>query len=106
MAEGGELPVERRVLVEASGADWEGLLFNLLNELIYISDARGLVPREVHLDSFREDREGYHIRVTVSGASKGSARRHLVREVKAATYHGLSFKREGSTYSVQVIFDV
>lgn len=106
MADAEGLPIERRVSLDVAGGDWEELVFNLLNELIYLSEADGLVFQDVHLDSFDEDERGFRLRLTALAIRRDTARGHLLRELKAATYHGLKFEKVGSKYSIRVIFDL
>ena len=76
--------------------DRGALLVALLEELIYLADTEGFVPDriDVHLDARR-----------LAGVTDGR-RTQIDPIVKAATYHGLRFERDGDAWEARVVFDV
>ena len=86
--------------VEVKEADMEGMLFEWLNNLIYIFDVEELILKRFDIVEFEEGRL-----VAVCHGEKYDPYRHQLKtEVKSATYHMLEVDREKNR--VQVIFDI
>ena len=91
-------PAERDVRdVAAAGGDRATLLADWLGELVFLAETEGFMPTGLA----RLDREGDDLRARVEG-HRGRPR-HLV---KAVTYHGLSFDRDGGAWRASVVLDV
>lgn len=86
--------------VELTGEDMETLLFDWLNELIYLFDAKHLLFKSFDIMDLTE--EG--LKAVCLGERYDPGRHQLKTGVKAATYYLLRVDRE--KYRVQVIFDV
>ncbi len=93
---------ETHLEVSVSAPDREALLVAWLNELLYLLDARGFLPRRCRITRLSEtelaaELFGDHL----------EPRRHAVRRmVKAATYHGLSVSQTGEQWEARVILDL
>ncbi len=86
--------------VEISEADFESLLFEWLNSLVYLFDVEMLLFKRfdiIKLDSGR-------LTAICHGEKYDPSRHHLKTGVKAATYHMLKVDEEKK--QVQVIFDI
>lgn len=88
----------RKVTVQAQDA--EGLLFNWINELIYIFEVERLLFKSFDITEFT----GLSLEATCWGEKYDPSRHQLRTGVKSATYHML--KVDGEKNRVQVIFDV
>ena len=88
----------RKVTVQAQDA--EGLLFNWINELIYIFEVERLLFKSFNITEFT----GQSLELTCWGEKYDPSRHQLKTGVKSATYHML--KVDGEKNRVQVIFDV
>jgi SHS2 domain-containing protein len=88
----------RKVTVQAQDA--EGLLFNWINELIYIFEVERLLFKSFNITEFT----GQSLGATCWGEKYDPSRHQLKTGVKSATYHML--KVDGEENRVQVIFDV
>jgi SHS2 domain-containing protein len=88
----------RRVVV--SDTDMEGLLFEWLNDLIYLFDVETLLFCRFDIVEFREDK----LEAVCYGERYDAYRHRLKTGVKSATYHMLEVNAEKNT--VRVIFDV
>ena len=86
--------------VEISEEDWEGLLFEWLNNLLYLFDVEMLLFKRFDIMEFGDSR----LYATCHGEKYDPSRHHLKTGVKSATYHMLKVDREKN--QVQVIFDV
>jgi protein archease len=90
---GGE-PARHELDLEAP--DRGALLVAFLEELIFLADTEGFVPDRSELDAERTH---------LSGLLEGR-RTRIDPIVKAATYHGLRFVRDGEVWDARVVFDV
>ena len=88
----------RKVTVQAQDA--ESLLFNWINELIYIFEVERLLFKSFYITEFT----GQSLEATCWGERYDPSRHQLKTGVKSATYHML--KVDGEKNRVQVIFDV
>jgi len=88
--------------VEVKAAEVEVLLVEWLNELIYISDVEHVLFKRFDINELDNTR----VRAICFGEKMKPGQHRLKREIKAATYHMLQLKKDGSRYKVQIIFDV
>ena len=90
------LSVQREVEVE--GIDYESVLVNWLNELLYLQDTRGeaYAAFAVHRLSRRR------LQATV----RGQPTEDIYRIIKGATYHDLAIEETGKGYVVTIVLDV
>lgn len=86
--------------VEATGEDMETLLFEWLNELIYLFDAKRLLFKRFDIMELTDE----VLKAVCHGEKYDPGRHQLKTGVKAATYYLLRVDRE--KHHVQVIFDV
>lgn len=90
---------EKRLQVAGDAADY--LLFDWLNELLYIVDTAHWLPCQFDV---RLTDEG--LSAVVRGEPIDPARHRLEHEVKAITYHGLSVSEADGRWSAEVIVDI
>ncbi len=93
--------VEHTEVVEVAGDEPPLLMFDCLNELLYIFATRGLLFRE-----FQVERTATGLRVTARGEKMDAARHRMEHEVKAITYHGLRCEASGDGWLAEVILDI
>ena len=88
--------------LEAQGTDLESLLFNLMDEFLFIADVEFLVPKSVHITVDHEN-------ISASAVCKGerfSAATHEVGiQIKAVTYHMMEVKETPDGWYVRMVFD-
>jgi SHS2 domain-containing protein len=90
--ESGE-PVAREVVLRAT--DPASQLVELLEELVFLADTEGFVPRRLmQIDLVQR-------RAVVEG-NRGAP----PPLIKAVTYHGLEFRRDGEEWTARVVLDV
>lgn len=77
------------------------MLFEFLNEIIYLADARSAVFRCVHVVEVNEIIKAY-----LEGETFDPSKHIIKEQVKAATYHQLVFERIDKGWFARVIFDV
>jgi len=86
--------------VAVTAGDVEGLLFNWLNELIYVFEVEHLLFKRFDISELTE----HNLKATCWGETYDPSRHQLKLGVKSATYHMLEV--DGEKNRVQVIFDV
>lgn len=84
--------------VTVSAEDTESLLFNWLNELIYVFEMERLLLMRFDITEFGER----HLKAECRGEKYDPSRHQLKSGVKSATYHMLKIDKD----QVRVIFDV
>jgi len=95
--------VEPRVSRELviSGSDHAYLLFDWLNELLYLCDTERLAFSQF---SVEVNEEG--LKAVARGEPLDPGRHHLTHEIKAITYHGLKVEETPDGWLAEVIVDI
>ncbi len=97
-------PSKRRKMT-VSDKSVEKLLFNFLQEIIYLKDAELMVFSKYTVKI--KDRNGTYSLVCIAYGEKIDAEKHeLVVDVKAITYHLFEVKNEGGKWKSRVILDI
>jgi protein archease len=96
------LHARTRLEVTASAPDREALLVAWLNELLYLLDTRGLLPRRCRIIRLTET----SLTAEIVGETIDPRRHRVRRMVKAATYHGLHLAQEDGQWEARVILDL
>jgi len=89
--------------LEVLGHDLKALLFNWLNEVLYVSTTGGMLFSKFRVDI---DERTMVLKATCWGEKLDRKKHDLRGEVKAVTYHKMEISKEGDYWRVQVIFDV
>ena len=86
------------IILEAS--DWDALLLDWLNELVSLSDSRGLIFTDFAMEKLTA--KSLHAKVF------GLPRSYFAmeRDVKAVTAHGMKIHKFNKLLEVEIIFDV
>ena len=87
--------------VELEADDLDELMFMWLNEILYIVNTEEIIFCE-----FSVDVNGNRLEGSMRGEPLDFSKHEIKDEIKAATYHELTVKREGELWEVRVIFDV
>ena len=89
-------------MVETEGNDLKSLLFNLMDEFLYLIDVEFLVPKQIQL-------EIDSIKFKAIAKCKGerfNANKHEVGiAVKAGTYHLKEIKKHNGGWVIRMVFD-
>jgi SHS2 domain-containing protein len=93
-------PTETREFVIVGG-DRDYLLFDWLNELLYVFDTERLL-----LSQFDVRLTGEGLTATARGEPYDAQRHRLDHEVKAITYHGLRVEQDADGWLAEVIVDI
>jgi SHS2 domain-containing protein len=91
--------------IELSNDKLDMLLFDLLQELIFLKDAERLLLRirEVQID---DKAEMYLVKATAEGETLDVERHHQRADVKAVTLHDFSVKRTEGGWKARVLLDI
>ena len=88
--------------VDIDASDGDALLLAWLNELLYILDVDYLLLKEFEITKLTP----IGLSAVCHGETLDLKKHRLKREVKAATYHGLSIIKSNDQYSAHIIFDI
>ena len=97
-------PLEIR-RVELSNEKLDMLLFDLLQELIFLKDAECLLLRMREMQ-IAEKNETYLLKATAEGEPLDPQRHHQRADVKAVTLHDFSVQRTESGWKARVLLDI
>jgi SHS2 domain-containing protein len=91
--------------IELSNDELDMLLFDLLQELIYLKDSERLLLRiqEVQID---ENEGRYFLKATAGGEPLHAERHHQRADVKAVTLHEFSVERVDGGWRARVLLDI
>ncbi|MBN2334603.1 archease [Candidatus Bathyarchaeota archaeon] len=88
--------------LEAEGSDLESLLFNLMDEFLYINDVEQLVPRRINIEV---DKKNFTAVAECVGERFSAATHEVGIAVKAVTFHMMEIVEEGGGWRVRIVFD-
>ena len=91
--------------IELSNEKLDMLLFDLLQELIFLKDANRLLLRlrEVQV---AEKHRSYFVKATAEGEPLDAQRHHQRADVKAVTLHDFSVERTEGGWKARVLLDI
>ncbi|MFH0890295.1 MAG: archease [Candidatus Aenigmatarchaeota archaeon] len=98
-----ELKKRRKITVSAKEID--KLLFNFLQEIIYVKDAELLIFGKYKI-RIRERGDLYSLVCSAFGEKRDMEKHELVVDVKAVTYHMFEVKKEKDKWKARVILDI
>lgn len=88
--------------VTVSGHDYESLLVNWLEEILYLFDSARFAAREFHVDEIT----AVLVSGRLTGEPRDSARHPWKVIVKAVTYHDIEVAERGGRWEARVFVDV
>jgi SHS2 domain-containing protein len=101
-------PCGIRDRVRAEASDLESLLVNWLNEILFLFTVQQMIFVRFDLKSLIEpssDRKG-SVEAEGEGELFDPGRHAVLREIKAATFHGLKIARTPAGWEARVVLDV
>ncbi len=93
---------DREVAIELEAPDREALLHDWLEELLFQSQTRSMLFSRFEIRRYAETR----LSAVAWGEPLDPARHPLKLEIKATTYHHLSFRPADAGWEATVIFDI
>jgi len=91
--------------IELSNDKLDMLLFDLLQELIFLKDAERLLLR-IRVVQIDERDEIYFVKATAEGETLDAERHHQRADVKAVTLHDFSVERTEDGWKARVLLDI
>ncbi|MGC2625204.1 MAG: archease [Candidatus Udaeobacter sp.] len=91
--------------IELSNDNIDLLLFDLLQELIFLKDAERLLLRIREVQVAEKD-ENYFVTATAEGEPLDAERHHQRADVKAVTLHDFSVEQTDSGWKARVLLDI
>lgn len=89
--------------IKVRGDDWEELLVNWLNELLFLFETKGLVFREFEIEEIRRN----YLRAKAKGEPFDLKKHPLGTGIKAITYHRLKVEKKAKGHwEAQIVFDI
>ena len=88
--------------LEAEGTDLESLLFNLMDEFLFITDVDFLIPKSIKVIV---DHENLSASADCMGERFSAATHEVGIQIKAVTYHMMEIKETPDGWSVRMVFD-
>lgn len=98
--------VREEIEVELEAEDLEALLYDWLDHLLYLFDAKDMVGSEFEVEIIPEAEGGYRIEARVRGEKYDPDKHGSGSEVKAMTYHMMEIDQGEDECSVQVVVDI
>lgn len=89
-------------VVKITAVDKEQLLVKWLSEILYLIDAKNLMPVGFKISEVSDT----YLAAAVAVEPFDPAKHKIKRQIKAVTYHGLAIKKAGGQFEVSVIFDI
>jgi len=91
--------------IELSNDKLDMLLFDFLQELIFLKDAERLLLR-IRVVQIDERDEIYFVKATAEGETLDAERHHQRADVKAVTLHDFSVERTEDGWKARVLLDI
>jgi len=97
---------QERAEVVVEGFDLYSLLYNWLEELIYLFDSRGFLGSEIKVEKVIRNENGFKLKAVVLGEKYDAKRHESKTAIKAATYHLMEIKKEDDEYVIKFVLDI
>ncbi len=92
----------KEVPFETSGEDYEALLVDWLNEVLFLFDVGEITPAGFAIDELTNQK----LRARIQGESRDSSRHSWKVIVKAVTFHNIEVKKHDDRWEARVFLDV
>ncbi|MBU0577938.1 archease [Patescibacteria group bacterium] len=84
----------------------EDLLYSVLEEIIYLKDAKQLVFHNFKIKEIQTDQPPYLVKMEIAGEKIDHKKHESHSDVKAVTYYDYYVEKTGDGYKASVILDV
>ena len=91
---------DKNKLIKAKGKDFESLLYNFLEEIIYLLDAENFLISKIKEIKIKD----FKLSAKISGDKASNY--NFTNEVKAVTYNDMFVEKKGKRWVSQVVLDV
>ena len=100
MTKGERINSREKKKINVNGRDFESLLYNFLEEFLFLFDSEGFVLSKINKLKIKDK----NLECEASGDNRKKYR--ISNDVKAVTYNEMFVKKEKSKWIVQVVLDV
>ncbi len=90
--------------IKARGKDKEALLYNYIEELIFLLDAEDFVTHKVQFLEIKKDAEGMHLEAELHGDLITNSEPE--KAIKAATYNNMEIGEKDGKWVVHMVVDI
>lgn len=98
----GKIKEKRKFKIDVEGKDFESLLYNFLEELLFLFDSEYFFVGEIK--NLKIDKEHLKLSAEVIGDNAENYEIHI--DIKAITYNEMFVKQEKNKWVIQVVLDV
>ena len=101
----GRVKAKKTVKVKATGKDYESLLYNFLEELLFLVDSEFFLLSKVVSVKISNIDKRYILNATIMGDTKND-KYETSGDIKAITYSEMFIKEDKGGCTVQVVLDI
>lgn len=96
---------KKKMSIRAEGNDLEGLMYNFLEDFLFLLDSENFIPGKV--EDIQLDKENFKIIAKVSGDDANPKDRDYgISHVKAITYNEMEITHLPKMWSARIVLDV
>lgn len=92
--------------IKIRGTDKENLLYNFLDEIIFLFDAEKFLVSEVRDLKIKKTEKAGSFELTAILVGDSSEKYEIKEHIKSVTYHEMFVREEGDKWVAQVVLDV
>ena len=100
---GGKVKVKIKKEIKIKGKDFESLLYNFLEELLFLLDSQRFFLAKIKVNKIRIDGKKTELKANLVGDKVDNYKADLI--VKAVTYNEMFVKKKGDKFICQVVLD-
>jgi SHS2 domain-containing protein len=97
-----KIKAKKRITIRAEANDLEGLMYNFLEEFLFLLDSEGFIARKI--EEINLDMENFRIIAKISGDDAKS--NYEINHIKAITYSEMEIKHLSNKWVAQIVLDV
>jgi len=106
MADVSKVSGHRRFTQCCTAADVPSLFVEWLNDLLYQREVEGVLFCSACAAHLEQGEQGWKLEGVAFGEPLDPDRHEVFAEIKAATYYGLDYRKEGDMYVIQCVVDI
>jgi SHS2 domain-containing protein len=96
-----KVKAKSKIVIQAMGNDLEGLMYNFLEEFLFLLDSENFMPSKIK--NLHIDKTNFKIKCEVYG---DDAVNYKVSHIKAITYNDMFIREERGKWFAQIVLDV
>ncbi|MDO8628581.1 MAG: archease [Nanoarchaeota archaeon] len=104
MADVKKIKPAKKYILKFNNENLENLLFDFLNEIIYLKDTKYSIFKTVTVKITH--RKKYYLTAALTGEKINPEKHELGNDIKAITMHQFSLKQQGKQWVARVVVDI